>query len=139
MLFGTLMGAAQVVALDRSGRELGRVEVGAGPAQLAILPSGNSLVVANRGEASASLVTLSSDGALVEGARIHLAGADHPHGVALNGDGSVAYVSYEGTTETMGGVVALDVKTASEVWRAEVGSFTLGIAWSRPTGASPIP
>ena len=52
----------------------------------------------------------------------------HPHGVAFGRDPSVAYVTYEGDTRTLGGVDAIDVDTGEILCQTEVGSFTLGVA-----------
>ncbi len=53
----------------------------------------------------------------------------HPHGVVLSPDGSVAYVTNEGTTRSSGGVTAIWLADGAILWRTEVGVFTLGIAW----------
>ena len=100
-----------------------RVETGEGPAQIAVSPDGSSVVVANRRAGSVTVTEAS-------GARRHqiqVSGA-HPHGVAFGSDAGVVYVTYEGDTQSFGGVVAIDVRTGAVLWDTEVGSFTLGVA-----------
>ena len=101
------------------------MSVGPGPAQLAISPAGNLLVTANRVDGSASLVTTDS---LVEIARIPL-GVSHPHGVAISQDGRLAFITYEGDTDTQGGVVAIDMTQKTVHWRRDVGTYTLGVTY----------
>lgn len=139
-VFVSLMGSASVAALDANGEELTRWAVGGAPAQLALTPDGKTLVVANRRDQSVSILPIndtpinepraSEQPQAIAEVRVPLPGADHPHGVAVNGGGSVAYVTYEGTTRTPGGVVAVDLASGEELWRREVGVFTLGVAWS---------
>ena len=103
--------------------ESSQVITGTQPAQLAVAPGGSPVVVANRGSGSVTIIT--SDGA--RSTEIELPGP-HPHGVAFGQDPTVVYVTYEGDTRTLGGVVAIDVGTGEMLWRTEVGSFTLGVA-----------
>ena len=58
--------------------------------------------------------------------RVELPGA-HPHGVALDPTGRMAFVTYEGTVETRGGVVALDLRRGRMAWHTTIGLFTLGV------------
>lgn len=137
-LYVTLMGTNEVASLGRQGQERGRVDVGANPAQLAITSAGQALVVANRGGTSASVLELLPDGSLGdERSRVDLGDAAHPHGVAVNGSSSVAFVTFEGTTTSPGGVVAFDVDSGQVRWRSEVGAFTLGVAWMQRPLRSP--
>lgn len=132
----TLMGSGSVAALNSDGTEVSRWRVGRAPAQLALSPDGGTLIVANRGDGSVSIVRVGTSGTRAGSTsspaevRVPLTGADHPHGVALNGRGAVGYVTYEGTTRTPGGVVAFDIDSGEELWRREIGVFTLGIVWS---------
>ena len=123
-LYVTLMGSDQVRVFDRTGSLIDAVGVGTAPAQLDRFDS--TIVVANRGDLSISV--LDTEPRLQLRRRIELPGADHPHGVTMDGTGSVAYVAYEGTTETSGGVIAVDLDTGRELWRTELGSYVLGIA-----------
>jgi len=124
-LYVTLARAGRVQALARSGGAGPSVEVGAGPAQLALTPDGGTLVVANRGDGSVSLVGLSP---LIERRRIDL-GVDHPHGVALSPDGGTAFVGFEGATTSLGGVVALEIATGEVLWRRRAGRYDLGVIY----------
>jgi len=96
------------------------------PGQLAITPNGSTLVVVNRGDRSLSLVSTDTR---LEVARVPL-GADHPHGVALDPSGSRAFIACEGTPESMGRVVAVDLETASVLWSVEAGAYDLGVAYA---------
>jgi len=118
--------AGAVRAFRATGEILGTVPVGAGPAQIALTADGSTLVVANRGDASVSLVDA---GSMVETARIPL-GAEHPHGIALDQEGTRAFVSCEGTPRTAGRAVAVDLARRSVLWSAEAGAYTLGAAYS---------
>ncbi|MCK5449095.1 MAG: hypothetical protein KAJ43_13170, partial [Gemmatimonadetes bacterium] len=66
---------------------------------------------------------------LIETARIPL-GAEHPHGVALDAAGQRAFVSCEGTPQTAGRAVAVDLEAESILWSAEAGAYTLGAAYA---------
>ena len=66
---------------------------------------------------------------LLETARISL-GVEHPHGVALDDAGRRAFVSCEGTPQTPGRVVAVDLDGASVLWSAVAGAYTLGAAYA---------
>lgn len=124
-LFVTLALAGAVGVYGADGRPLGRVEVGAGPTQIARDPRDGTLVVVNRGGASVSVLDPAGRS---ERARIPLDEAPHPHGVALGAGGRFAYVSYEGTVERPGGALAVDLDAERIVWRIEAGVYTLGIA-----------
>ncbi len=123
-MFVTLSRAGLVRAFTPNGTLVGSVTVGAGPAQLAITPDGVTLVTANRGDGSVSLVDAVH---LAERTRIPIDAA-FPHGVAIARDGTMAFVSFEGTTDTAGGVVAIDLPRATIRWKADVGAMALGVA-----------
>jgi YVTN family beta-propeller protein len=125
-LFVTLHDVATVRAFAPDGEVLGSVTVGDGPAQIAQTGDGRRLTVANRRDGSVSVVLTA---ALAEEARIPL-GVLHPHGVALSGDDSVAFVTYEGDTRSPGGVVAMDLRSRAVLWSAEAGAYTLGVAFA---------
>jgi DNA-binding beta-propeller fold protein YncE len=109
--------------LDLEGRVLGDVPVGAAPSSLA--RTGDDVVVsANRLDGSLSIVNMES---LEELRRIEL-DAPYPHGVATDGDDH-AFVAYEGTLESPGGVIALRLENGAIVWRTEAGRYVLGIAY----------
>jgi len=124
-LYVTLMAVGQIRAFSVQGEPKGMVPVGANPAQL-VLRNG-VLVTANRGDASASVVV--TNPVLAEVRRVPLPGAEHPHGVAFGPAGHIVYIAYEGTVGTRGGVVAVDLQSGTELWRTELGSYVLGIAW----------
>ena len=117
--------AASVRAFRTDGEIVGTVAVGNRPAQIALTEDGRTLVVANRGDASLSLVDTDS---LVETARIPL-GAGHPHGIALDDAGRRAFVSCEGTSQSAGRAVAVDLESGSVLWSVEAGAYTLGAAY----------
>jgi DNA-binding beta-propeller fold protein YncE len=125
MLYVGLHAAGEVCAFDVDGNLIGSVKVGAGPAQMALTRDGLTLVVANRNDASLSIVDLPG---LEERARVRLE-RSHPHGVALDSEGRTAFVSYEGATTGRGGVVAVDLAAERILWAVEAGGFTLGIAY----------
>ncbi len=122
-LYVTLHRAGVVAVFTPDGVRIGTLSVGAGPAQLALSADGTTLVVANRRDGSVSLIDLPS---MAERARVPVAG-EHPHGVALSGDDRLAFVTFEGSTRTPGGVVAIDLADASVRWQAEAGAYTLGV------------
>jgi DNA-binding beta-propeller fold protein YncE len=101
------------------------VEVGAGPAQIALTPDGRTLVSANRIEGSVSIVDIPS---FEERERVRL-DRSHPHGIALDGRGVTAFLTYEGDIGTEGGVIAVDLPSAQVVWAVTAGAYTLGIAY----------
>ena len=118
--------AGVVRAFRPDGAIVGTVAVGSRPAQVALTPDGRTLAVANRGDASLSLVDTDL---LIETAKIPL-GAEHPHGIALDDAGRRAFVSCEGTPQTPGRAVAVDLETESVLWSAEAGAYTLGAAYT---------
>lgn len=118
--------ADAVRAFRRDGAIVGTVPVGHRPAQIALTADGATLVVANRGAASLSLVDTA---ALQEAATIPLA-AEHPHGLALDHDGRRAFVSCEGTPQTSGRAVAVNLEDGSVLWSSEAGAYTLGAAYA---------
>jgi DNA-binding beta-propeller fold protein YncE len=122
-LYVTLHGSSEVRAFNTEGEPAGAAAVGAGPAQLAVTEDGLTLVVANRLDGSVSLLDAV---AIEERQRVPL-GVAHPHGVAISSDQSVAFITYEGTTDAPGGVVALGLEQPAVLWRATAGAYTLGI------------
>lgn len=125
-LFVTLALAGMVREFSLEGEVIASAAVGAGPTQIAISQDGTSLVVANRTDGSLSILDARP---LRERARVPLPEAPHPHGVALDTGGRRAFVSYEGTIESAGGVIAIDLEHAEVLWRAGVGLYTLGVAF----------
>ena len=124
-IYVSLNLAGSVRAFRADGTIVGTVDTGSGPAQIALTPDGRTLVVANRGGASLSVVDAAT---LVERARIPL-GAEHPHGVAVDAAGRRAFVSCEGTPETAGRAVAVDLESETVLWSVEAGAYTLGTAF----------
>lgn len=122
-LWVSLMGRGTVVALSVATGARVRHPVGARPAQLEVSPDGSRVVVANRGDATVSVIDVRYGTART----VEMPGA-HPHGVAFGTDPSVAFVTYEGDVETAGGVVALDLDAGALLWHTPVGIFTLGVA-----------
>lgn len=120
-----LFSAGTIRAFDIQGNPIGSVDVGAGPAQLALSRDGLTLASANRNDASVSLIDLP---ALSERVRMPL-GRPHPHGITFDSDDRILFVTYEGETAGSGGVVAVDASGAEIVWTAEAGAFTLGVAY----------
>ena len=118
--------AGSVRAFRVDGEIIGTVAVGNRPAQIALTSDGETLVVANRGDASLSLVDTDS---LIETARIPLQ-AEHPHGVALDDGHRLAFVSCEGTPQSAGRAVAVDLESESVLWSVEAGAYTLGAAYA---------
>jgi len=92
-----------------------------GAAQLEM--SHGRMVVANRAAGTVSIRSLGGG----EARSVQMPGAN-PHGVALGSNGRTAFITYEGDTQSRGGVVAIDVETGTLIWHAEVGVFTLGVA-----------
>jgi DNA-binding beta-propeller fold protein YncE len=124
-LYVAFHSADAVRAFDVDGNVLGNVAVGAGPTQIALTQDGRTLVTANRRDNSASIIDLPG---FVERARLPL-GRPHPHGIVLDDADTTAYITYEGDTSAMGGVIAIDLVDAEIVWATEAGSYTLGIAY----------
>jgi YVTN family beta-propeller protein len=122
----TLAGSGEVVAVDRGRGVIRRVAVGGAPAQVALEPRTRRLVVANRGDSTASIVDVAT---WREEARVPL-GEAHPHGVAVDPARGRAFLSYEGDTDGAGGVVALNVRDGRVLWKAAAGSYTLGVAFA---------
>ena len=119
-----LAGSVRAFRLD--GEIIGTVAVGNRPAQIALTSDGKTLVVANRGDASLSLVDTDS---LIETATIPLE-AEHPHGIALDEAHGLAFVSCEGTPQSAGRAVAVDLESESILWSVEAGAYTLGAAYA---------
>jgi DNA-binding beta-propeller fold protein YncE len=109
-----------------AGGRVRRVPVGKAPTQLEATPDGRRLVVANRGDRTVSVLDL-TEFELPELHRVELPG-EHPHGVAISADGATAYVTWEGTTATPGGVAAIDLASGRILWSREAGSYVLGVA-----------
>ena len=126
LVFVTLAVAGTVGAFSPDSGIIASTPVGAGPTQIAITSDGGTLVVANRGDGSLSILDART---LAERTRVPLPGAPHPHGVSLDTTGRRAFVSYEGTIESAGGVITVDLESAEVLWRAEVGQFTLGVVF----------
>jgi DNA-binding beta-propeller fold protein YncE len=124
-LYVTLHRTGVVAIFASDGTRIGGLSVGEGPAQLALTADGRTLVVANRRDTSVSLVDVPAE---VERARVPI-GGEHPHGVALSGDNRLAFVTFEGSTRSPGGVVAIDLADASLQWQTEAGAYTLGIVY----------
>ncbi len=125
-LLVTLASAAEVRAFSPNGRLEGSISVGEMPTQVAVTDDGFDAVVVNRLAGSLSLIDLAT---LTERVRVLLPDAPNPHGVALRGDGAVAFVSFEGTVESPGGALAVELETGEVLWRTEAGSYTLGVAY----------
>jgi DNA-binding beta-propeller fold protein YncE len=126
-IYATLMRSGLVTAYTPDGDVLWSVRVGAAPAQIALTPDGRQAFTANRGDARLGIVDTETG----EARSLPLDGALHPHGVALDPAGTTAYVAYEGTTTSAGGVVAVDLVEGRVLWRTPAGVFTLGVAYRR--------
>jgi DNA-binding beta-propeller fold protein YncE len=133
-LWVSLMGRGSVVELElETGRRVER-STGAAPAQLALSPDERWLAVANRGDASLSLLSLGAEG----GRRVPVPGA-HPHGVAFDPKRPVVYLTYEGDVNTPGGVLAVEATQGRVLWHRPLGVFTLGVAYLPPTAGDARP
>lgn len=120
----------RVRVFDPSGAIVADVPTGSHPAQIALTPDGRTLVAANRGDRTVSIIDAVT---LRETDRLDV-GVEHPHGVALDGSGSRAYVTCEGTPSEPGRLVAVDLDgdAAAVAWSVETGSVPLGVAWAPP-------
>lgn len=107
------------------GTAAGRIPTGAAPAQIAITDDGATLVTANRGDGSVTIVEL-GDTPTPTNVRLNV---QHPHGIALSDDDSTAFVSFEGSTTGHGGVVAVDLSSRTVLWTTEAGAFNLGVVY----------
>lgn len=125
----TLMAADRVVGIDREGGIVAWGATGRHPASAAPTPDGRRLLVTNRGERSLSILRLPDLG---EERRVELDGAHHPQGLALDGEGLTAFVGYEGRVGELGGLVAVRIEDGTVLWRTEVGTYLLGVAWAPP-------
>lgn len=123
-LYASLMRAGRIGAYTPDGDVLWTAPIGDSPAQIAVTPEGGWVVSANRGEGTVGLTDTSTG----RGRILPLPEVLHPHGVALSDDGTVAYVTYEGTTTSEGGVVAVDLRDGEILWHTPAGVFTLGVA-----------
>ncbi|MDT8436285.1 MAG: beta-propeller fold lactonase family protein [Gemmatimonadota bacterium] len=137
VLYVSLHLADRIRAFAPDGRILGEAATGRAPAQIAISRDGRTLVAANRGDGTLSVMDVAVGGAaeapasrplLAERLRVPL-GAVHPHGVAIDASGSNAWVTAEGTPARPGAVVAVDLRDGRIVWRTPVAGLPLGIAW----------
>jgi YVTN family beta-propeller protein len=127
-LYVALHLADRVRVFDSDGTIVGDVLTGRRPAQIALSPDGRTLVAANRGDGTLSVIDTKT---LQERSRVEL-GAAHPHGIALDGSGTRAFVSCEGTPSAPGRLVAVDLDPVLAVvaWSVETGSVPLGVAWA---------
>jgi len=127
-LYVALHLADRVRVFDPDGTIVGEVVTGRRPAQIALSPDGRTLVVANRGDGTLSLIDTAT---LQERSRVEL-GAAHPHGVGLDGSGSRAFVTCEGTPSAPGRLVAVELNSDPPVvaWSVETGSVPLGVVWA---------
>jgi DNA-binding beta-propeller fold protein YncE len=118
----TLGAQAQVLRFDLANPgEPTSLPTNMGGAQIEI--AADRAVVANRGAGTVSIIDL------LNGAThtVEVPGA-RPHGVAMSERGGISYVTYEGDTDSRGGVIAIRVTTGELLWHTEVGVFTLGVA-----------
>ncbi len=120
-IFVSLHVSGELAIWSYDGSEVARLPLPAGPAQLAWVAG--LLVVPNRNSGSVSIV----DPNTLSVAVVELS-VPHPHGVDGSDDGR-AFVSYEGDTQSPGGVVALTVPDGEVVWRTEAGNYNLGILY----------
>jgi len=125
VLYVTLHHAAAIRAFDRSGEILGTADIGEGPAQVSITRDGARLVSANRRDGSISVLSTSP---LAELNRVDVAAA-HPHGVVLDHDGGRAFVACEGSVDTPGRVVAVNLDSGEVLWSVDTGAYLLGILY----------
>ena len=135
-VYVTLARSGRVAAFRADGTPVWSTATGDGPAQIAITPGGEWLVVAHRGGGTLGLV----DAATGEARALPLGEAVHPHGVALDTTGTRAFVTFEGTTTSEGGVTAVDLEEGQLLWTVRAGLFTLGVAYlpavPAPSGAA---
>jgi YVTN family beta-propeller protein len=125
-LYVALHLADRVRVFDPAGTVVGDVATGRRPAQIAVSEDGSTLVAANRGDGTLSVIDVTSQAEL---SRIDL-GAAHPHGVVLSGSAETAFVTCEGTTGTPGRTVAVRLGPEPAIaWSVETGPVPLGIAW----------
>ena len=133
-LWVSLMGRGSVVELELDTERRLERPTGAAPAQVALSPDGRWLAVANRGDATLSLL---STGAEVDG-RVPVPGA-HPHGVAFDPTRPVVYLTYEGEVGSPGGVMAVEATQGRVLWHRPLGVFTLGVAYLPGAGGDARP
>ncbi len=127
-LYVALHLADRVRVFDSNGTIVGDVPSGRRPAQIALSPDGKTLIAANRGDGTLSLIDTAT---LRERSRLDL-GAAHPHGVAFNESGTRAYVTCEGTPSEPGRLVAVELGNdpPAVAWSVETGSVPLGVVWA---------
>ncbi len=126
----TLQGAGGLATLSTTHGLTGFGLAADRPAQVAVARTSAGWAMANRGE---DTVTLSDESS--SGKKVSIDGA-HPHGAVFGSDQNIVYVTFEGDTESRGGVVAIDVGAGEVLWRTEVGVFTLGVAYLPGPGQS---
>lgn len=124
LLAVALHSAGAVWLVDRGGSTLAVIPVGAGPAQV-LFAGPAALLTANRMDGSLSVVDVESRAEL---RRVRL-DARYPHGVAVDDDNRIAFVAFEGTPESDGGVIAVDLETGDVLWRREAGRYVLSVAY----------
>ena len=120
----TLHLAGRLDVYAAGGRLLHSLPTGDGPAQVALSTDGSALVVANRRGGS---LTVFETLDFRERFRVPV-DVPHPHGVAVSGDGSTAYVTSEGEVGAPGGVAAVRLSDGAILWQRPLGSYTLGVA-----------
>jgi DNA-binding beta-propeller fold protein YncE len=125
LLYVAMHVADAVGIFTPDGRAAGTILTGAGPAQIAITEDGATLITANRGDGSISIVELGETPATTN---VSL-NVSHPHGIALSQNDAIAFVSFEGNTTGHGGVVAVDLSAPTILWTTEAGAFNLGVVY----------
>ena len=133
VIFVSLMREGRAAAYTLGGEVLWSARTGDSPAQIALTPDGATLVVANRGGVDGTLTLVDAETGSVR--TLSLAGFVHPHGLAIHPGGEVVYVTYEGSTTSQGGVVAVELASGAVLWQTEAGVFTLGVAYLPGAGA----
>ena len=130
-IFAALYDRASVGVFTPQGDFIREIRLDGRPVNLLASGTGRYVVAVTREEPAVVVVDTRSG----EARKMVLPEAEAPHDVVLSPDGRVAYVAWEGSPTSPGGVSAVDLDAGEILWTRETGPMTTGIAYrTAPVG-----